>query len=223
MVDRRVGDGNVDAVDVEDGARFDQLVEQRDLFGGQFLGEKIGDGIEVGAMFEEEGGGPQVADGGRIEAQAAGVLVEAEHHQRRLVGGRFDVAFAEDLAEDCDRGPDRFDDLERAAQVGMAGRMVVVDVHRHPLAAGDGAKGTDAVELAHVDQDQPFDGVEVDVLDAFETVGVNGAAEEELAQAFFLGAGKDQFGTRVEPPRGNHRPQAVEIGVDVGGNDVHRV
>ncbi len=62
-VDGGMGQGHVDAADVEHGAGIDQLVEQGNLFGGEILLEIIGNQVEIGAMFPQIGGGLEVAHG----------------------------------------------------------------------------------------------------------------------------------------------------------------
>ncbi len=99
--------------------------------------------------------------------------------------------------------------------------MVIVDMQLDAVATGELSEGTDAVGLAHVDQDQSGDGIEIDLLDALDVEGVGGALQEELPQAAFLGAGEDHLRLGIELAGGDHAPETVEIGVDVGGDDVH--
>ncbi len=112
-----MGDAHVDAVDIDRLHRVDELFEQCHLVAGQLLDQGVGDGIEVGAATEQEGARLVVAAGGGVEEQAAGVLVEAEHHDRRLFGARFDAALHEEVAENGHRRTDRFDHLDIALQV----------------------------------------------------------------------------------------------------------
>ncbi len=222
MVDRGVGDGDVDTVDVQDGARLDQLVQKRHLVGGQLLGEKIGDRVEIGPVGEEKGRGLEIPHRGRVEEQAAGILVEPQHHHGRFFRRRLDAALPEEVTEDGHRRPDRLDAFDGAGDVGLPGGVVVVDMQFDPRPAGDLAERADAIRLANVDEDQAGDGIEVDVADALEIVSVEGALDEEIAQIALLGTGEDHRRLRVEAAGGDHRPEAVEIGVDVGGDDVHK-
>ena len=75
--------------------------------------------------------------------------------------------------------------------------------------------------MANIDQDQAGHSIKVDVAGSFEAEGVLGAVEEEFAQAALLTAGEDHFGIGIQTPGGNHRPEAIKIGIDVGRDNVH--
>ena len=47
------------------------------------------------------------------------------------------------------------------------------------------------------------------------------AFQKELTQAALLTAGKDHDGIRIKTFGGNHRPEAIEISVDVGCDYFH--
>jgi hypothetical protein len=82
-------------------------------------------------------------------------------------------------------------------------------------------KGPDPLRLADVDQDQPGYARQVDIPDALELVGINGALQKKVTQAALLGAGEDHLGLRIELFGSDHGAEAVEISVDVGGDDFH--
>ena len=92
-------------------------------------GKKIGDGVEVGAVLEKKAGRLVIAGGGGAEHQAAGVLVESQHHDGRFVRGRMDAALHEQVGQDGDRGPDRLNDLDIALEIPLTTGMMVIDMN----------------------------------------------------------------------------------------------
>ena len=199
----------------------DQVIEQADLVGSQFLGNQVGDNIEVGPLRQEISSGLVIFHRRRVKRQAAGIFIEAEHHHGRLVGAQLDVCAmkrwqktvtVEPTASMCSREPCR--------PPGFAG-MMIVDVDIDPGPLGNCGKGPDTGGLTDIDQDQAGDLLQIDVADTLEAEGILRALQEELAQAALLAAGKHHDGIRVEPLGGDHRPEAIEIGVDMGGDDVH--
>ena len=218
IVDRRMGDADIDAVDVEHAAIGQQVVEQMNLVGGQFLGQHRGDDIQVGAVLEQKGRRLVIGGRGGGEGQAAGILVESEHHHGGFVGVGDHAAFHEQLGENGDGRTDGPDVFDFAVQIGGAVRMVIVDMEGDAGTVRQLVQRTDAVRLADIDQDQAVDLVEVDIAQLLEVEGILRAFQEKLAQRPLLPAGKDHGRAGVEPLRGDHRPQAVEVGVDVGGD-----
>ncbi len=126
------------------------------------------------------------------------------------------------MGQHRDGGADRLHVLEGAAQIPFPERMMIVDVQLDPWPPGDGGERTDALGLAHIHQDQASDSVEIDIANAFETVGVKGAFQEEIPQTAFLGAGEDHLRLGIKAFGRDHGAQAVEIGIDVSGDNVHR-
>ena len=89
------------------------------------------------------------------------------------------------------------------------------------ITPGETGEGSDPIGLADIHQDQPGHGSEINLLDPLEPVAIAAAFEEEFAEGAFLGTGKNQFGFRVEFLGRDHRSEAIKIGIDVGGDDLH--
>jgi len=175
-----MGQHHHDPIDIDGPAILDQLVEQGDLTGGQLLGEKIRHHVEVGAMAQEERRRLVVPLAGRAVEQAAGILIEAEHHQCGLIRGGNDPLLLEQVTEDGDGGADRLYHLPFGVQGVVRFRVMVVDMDHHPGAASHLAEGADAVGLADIHQDQPGNRLQVDVAQAAKAVGVDGALDKEF-------------------------------------------
>src|SRR5690606_581482 len=75
------GDDHVHAVDVVGGRVLEQLAQVGDLLGGQLLGEVVRDDLDVHALALEPACGLEIVRGGGVEAEGAGVLVDAEPEQ----------------------------------------------------------------------------------------------------------------------------------------------
>ena len=172
-------------------------------------------------MAEQPGGRGQVLGAGGGVEEAAGVLVDAQRHQGGLGGGGHDALLLEEADEDGGGGAERLDPLQLAVQVVGAGRVVVVEVDAHPRVLQAVAHPADALRQTGVDDDQAVHPIRVDVPYLFEFIDVAEFLGEVIADAFFLRPGKHQLSLRVEPLGGDHGRQAVEIGADVAGDDVH--
>ncbi len=172
-------------------------------------------------MAQQESGGLVILLRGRGEGEAAGILVQTQHHHGRLLPVRRDAALHEQVGQNRHRRTDRLDSLEIRLQIGRAFGMVVVDMHRDLGAPGDLGERPDALGIAHVDQHQARNLLQVDIPGPPDIEGVLGALHEELAQRALLGPGEHHRGLRVETPGGHHRAETIEVGVDVCGNHIH--
>ena len=172
-------------------------------------------------MLEKIGGGLIIPDRGRMEGQTAGILVETEHHHSRFVCGDLYLLLHEEMGHDRNGRPDRFDNLQRAFQAALLDRVMIVNMDIDTGALGHGGEWTDPRSLANINEDQAGHSIKVDVAGSFEAEGILGAVEEEFAQTALLTAGEDHFGIGIQTPGGNHRPEAIKIGIDVGRDDVH--
>ena len=154
-------------------------------------------------------------------AERARVLVDAEGEDGGLERRHLELALGED--------PDHR--RRQRAVVGehevlgldpvrrLAG-VVVEDDDLDLGVAGDALELAEALRLHRLDDDQPADGVEVDApgLRDLELVRVQAV---ELAHVAVERAGERDDRARIEPPRGEHGRERVEVRVRVGDDDVH--
>ncbi len=202
------------------GGRFQQLVQQGNLFGGHLPGEHIRDQVDIGPLRQEMGGGQQVFGGGGGKGKGPGVFIDPQGHEGGLVRGQGDPLFFQQAGHDGHRSPHRPDDLQRTLQLPGYRRVMIVDMDVQVRTVDDFPEFPDPVRLAGVDQNQPFDPVQGDLLQLDEIIEVDGGLEKKITQILLLGAGEDQQGLRVEFFGGQHGGQSVEVGVQVRGDDL---
>ena len=217
----RLGDHHLDPADRVRPGPLEQVVEQGDLPGGQVLGEDVGHLGELRPAGEQVRRGEVVVHRGRREAERARVLVDPEHHHRRLVRRDGDPPLLEDLDEDRRGRADAPDHLEVALHVGVLVGMVVVDVDRNARAADQLPEDPDAGAAADVDQDEAGHLVEVDLAGLAHRQVVEGGLDEEPLDRLLLRPRQDADRLGVKLARRQHRRDRVEVGVQVGGDDVH--
>ncbi len=99
--------------------------------------------------------------------------------------------------------------------------MMIVDVYLNPP-ANHFRKGADPLRLPDIDQNQAGDGIQVKIPQPLEIFRVGAAAQEKLAHAALLGAGKDHGCAGIEPACRHHGADTIEIRVQVGGYDIHK-
>ena len=107
-----------------------------------------------------------------------------------------------------------------AGEVLGARGVVVVDVHLHAGPGGDLGERADAVAPPGVDEDDPGDLRRVERAQPRHPVAARRGLEV-LAQRPLLRAGEDELRPRVELLRRHHRGERVELGLQVGGDDLH--
>ena len=79
---------------------FQQHVEQFHLLGGQILGDEIRDDVQPRPLPQQPGCGKEIVTRGGREQQPAGILIDAEHHQRGLFMGKCHTVVHEDSSQD---------------------------------------------------------------------------------------------------------------------------
>ena len=99
---------------------------------------------------------------------------------------------------------------------------MIVDMQGDSGTMGQLLQRTDPARLADVNEDQALNPVEIDVTQLMKVKGILRAFQEEFAQGPLLTTREDHRRIRVKPPGGNHRAETVEVGVDVGGDQIHR-
>jgi hypothetical protein len=101
--------------------------------------------------------------------------------------------------------------------------MVIVNMDLQTGFHHDLRKFPDPADLTGVDQDQSFDLAEVNIFHPFHLKGIEGGVDEELSQAPFLGARKDQDRSRIEFFGCQHGSQGIEIRIRMGGDNFHKI
>ena len=101
--------------------------------------------------------------------------------------------------------------------------MMVINMQIQARTAEDFRKTPDAAGLLTIDDNQSGDGVKIDLPGAGNGRQVVGVTGDKIAHPLFLGTGKRDPRSGVEPGSSSHSPQAVEIGIYVSGDDIHSV
>jgi len=215
-----LGDHHLDPADLVRPRSLEQVVQQGDLSGGEILGEDVGHLGEHRPAGEQVRRGEVVVHRGRREAERARVLVDPQHHQRRLVRRDGDPPFLEDLDEDRRGRADAPDHLEVALDIGVLVGVVVVDVDRYARAPDQFPEDPDAGSGADVDQDQAGHLGEIDLAGLPHRQVVEGGLDEEPLDRLLLRPGQDADRLGVELARREHRRDGIEVGVQVGCDDI---
>ena len=100
-------------------------------------------------------------------------------------------------------------------------RVMVIDQHFQAGPPDDFGKPADPGGMLAVDDDEAGNKGKVQVPGTGEGEAVAAGPEEEVAQGLLLGTGKDHERLGIELPGGDHGPEAVKIGVDVGSYHIH--
>ena len=221
---RRPGDRRDEDLQPADGValeRCDERVEERALLLGERRAQVLRDHVLARPVAQAPGQRLGVPERDPGIAERARVLVDPEGEDGRLERRHLQLALGED--------PDHR--RRQRAVVGehevlgldplrrLAG-MVVEDDHLDPGIAGDPLELAEALRLHRLDDDQPADRVEVEPpgLRDLELVRVQAV---ELAHVTVERAGERDDRARIEPPRGQHGRERVEVRVRVGDDDVH--
>ena len=101
--------------------------------------------------------------------------------------------------------------------------MVVIDMHLKIGTIESFSKAADAGGLLTVDDDQAGDVFQTNVLGAGKDREVVGVLGDKIAHPLFLGTGEGKQRAGIEPQGRHHGAEAVEIGIYVGGDDIHRL
>ncbi len=114
VVNSQLGDGDIHPLDGVGGGGTDQFAQQGNLGAGQFLRDKLGDGMEISSVGQQPGGGLQVLRGGGVEVKRAGIFVKPHGHQGGLFRADHQLAALKQIDQDADGGPQWSDMLNLA-------------------------------------------------------------------------------------------------------------
>jgi len=80
--------------------------------------------------------------------------------------------------------------------------MVIVDMDLNVFLPRQLGELSDAALLSGIHQNEPLDVIQINLFNLGEVKEVRYGIDKEIAEAFFLGAGKHEGGFRVELARG---------------------
>ena len=200
---------------------FEQFIQQINLLGSHFTNQEVGDGIEIGTMFQKKSSSLKIPRSGPGKKQMPGVFVETEHHHGRFIRRRHNFFFQKQLRHDRGCCANLFDTLKRPDNRIFIAGVVIVDMNFKTRLVDNFGKVADAGCAAHIDQNQAGHLLQIDIADPFDIIGVKGGLQQKISQPTFLTTGKNQLRIGIEPLGSNHGPEAVEIGIDVGSNNIH--
>ena len=199
----------------------DERVEERALALGERRVQVLRHHLLARAVPHAPGQGLRVADRRPCIAQGARVLVDAEGEGGRLDRAHLDLA----LRQDRDHGRRQSSVLGADRVLGphpveLLARMVVEEDDLDLGASRSGLELAEALGMRRLDDDQALDLCRVDPprLGHVQLLRVQAV---EVAHVAVERSGERDDGIRVEPPRGQHGRERVEIGVRVGDDDLH--
>ncbi len=211
-----------DPVDLEG---LGHAVEDVEAAGIETLQGVAPDDGEVRPALEEARRRPQVAGTGAGVSERSGVLVDAQQEEGGLDRRRGVARLVQELGQQGAGGPRlRVDPAAGDRQVALGGRVVVVGpeldggVGGEPL--GDHA---DPVALDDVAEHQSGDARRIHLLgpELGERELLAERPLEQTANRLLLRAGEEDPGLGVELARHEHGARGVEVGAQVGGDDLH--
>ncbi len=213
QLDRRVADEDLLTA-------LDDPVEQLELIGLQGFHHPAANPVQRSALLEQPGHDPQVGRGGLPVGQAAGVLVDAHQEQRRLLGGRRQLALPHQLRHDRAGGPDRpRDDLAGAEQI-LLGDVVVDQGDRAAVARDQLPDLAQAGRIAGVGHHDVVEGLAACLAQLELGEGEPGVLHE-APDRHLLRAREQHLVVRIEAHRADRRRERVEVGGEVGGDRLH--
>ena len=185
------------------------------------MGNKLGYHVQVGLQLQEPGRCFHIPGSGGGVEETAGVLIDAERHERGLFPGYFDSTFLKYFFKNSGRGTDRLYNLDGSPHVLRAVGMMVIEVQFKVRVVKAFLQAPDPVGVTGINHYQAGNGLHVDVFDLFEFIDVAEFLGQEITDVLFLGTGKDKFGFRIEFFGCDHGRQAVKIRIDMGGYNIH--
>jgi hypothetical protein len=213
QLDRRVADEDLLTA-------LDDPVEQLELIGLQGFHHPAANPLERSTLLEQPGHDPQVGRGGLPVGQAAGVLVDAHQEQRRLLGGRRQLALPHQLRHDRAGGPDRSrDDLAGAEQI-LLGDVVVDQGDRAAVARDQLPDLAQAGRVAGVGDHDVVEGLAAR-LAQLELGEREPGVLHEAPDRHLLRAREQHLVVRKQAHRADRRRERVEIGGKVGRDRLH--
>jgi len=99
--------------------------------------------------------------------------------------------------------------------------VVVVNMVFMPRFIQDFCKPSDPRLVLTVNQDQAGYQGEIKVFEAGKIQDITGGFQEEVAHALLLRSGEYHCRMGIKLAGGDHRAEAVEVGIYVGCNDIH--
>ena len=222
-VDRLVGRRREQQLVAGDGQRLGRLEEQTEqlaLFVDQRRLEIRRDQILIRAAPHAPRERLRVARRRARIRQRAGVLVNAEREDGCLERRRLELALREH-ADECRRQRSVVAEHRalRRDPVGRLAAVMVEDDGLHGEVARNGLEVSEPAGVRRVDGDQPADRVDLQprrLDDRAELVRVQAV---EVADVPVQRAGERDHRVRIEPTRGQHRREGVEVRVAVRGDD----
>ena len=164
--------------------------------------------------------GLKVRLGGIREGERAGLLVDPQGQQGRLLRGEGHLLLPEEAEQDGGGRPDLAQDLQTARDILGVDRMVVVDVDLQPRPPQDLFEGADPRPPLHVHQDETRDRLQRESPEPLHPERKLRLAQE-LPDVPLLGSREQQTGLGIELRRRRHGGQSVEVGVNVRADEFH--
>ena len=177
---------------------------------------------QIATLLDQPGGGREVPRAGGGVGQGAGVLVDAHQQEVRLFRRAGHPAPSQLLGQQRrGRAGRRIDDAPGELQVRRRGRVVVVGPDLDPgIGRQPVGHDTDAVALPDVAEDHPPERRGVDLL--MPDLGhLDAARLDHPAHRPLARAREEELRLAVQPPRHERRREGVEVGADVGGDQLH--
>ncbi len=200
--------------------RFHEVVQERPFVRAERTVQVFRDEVLTGAVAEAPGERVDVPLGRRGMGERARVLVDAEREDGRLEHRRFELALCQDADE---RGRQRAVGRENGGvRLDPVGKLDAVVVEENLLdcrVQGDLLELAEARCVHRLDDDETPDRVDLQPTALHDRAELVGVQAVEVADVPVQRTDRDDR-ARIEPARGEHRRECVEIGVPVSGDDL---
>ena len=145
--------------------RFDQFVQQGDLFDGQLAADHLGHHVQVRAGLQEISRRQIVADGGGTEGERTRIFINAHGQDRGFIRPDRHLLSRQDFGHQAGVGSDRSHHLHLAVDVIGIVRVMIVKVDNQIGVVQNLFQRADSLGLPGVHHNQALDLGHVDVLD----------------------------------------------------------
>jgi len=99
----------------------------------------------------------------RGKGERAGILIDAERHQRCLIRSDGDALFPDYIRQDRRACSDLMDDLKIAFDIIIRGGMVIIDMYLKVISVQESFEFADPLFLTRIDQDESVDFIEINI------------------------------------------------------------
>ena len=222
----RFGNDHGNAVDGIGARRFQQAVQGAHMGAGQLVGGHVVNVVDPHAAREQPGRAFKVRRRGGAVGKGAGIAVDAEAEQGGLVRIQGDVGHGQRLDDKAGHRAHLGPVADGCRHIVPGIGMMIPDLDAHIVPIQQARDMVQTIALPGIHHHEAGNRIPVDVVAFAQVVALAVKVGDNLLQAAFLRARKEQDAGRIEMPDGQHGGKGVKIGIgmagDKGGNSCHQ-